>query len=107
MKLEQAKKEITRIKQEEPSYTDLGRALGFTRQYAQQIKDKDLSEEQIRSLEEYFKVNLAIDNPEDIKNENDATQRFIESIEKICESVIEKKITAEFIEELLANKVKK
>lgn len=40
------------------TYEDIGKALDSSKQYANQIRDKELSEEQIKTLEDYFKVSL-------------------------------------------------
>ena len=41
MKLHQAIEEITGLKKSKVSYTDIAQALGVSRQYANQIKEKD------------------------------------------------------------------
>ncbi len=70
MNLFEAIEEITGQIKRKVSYTDAALALGVTRQYANQIKDKILTEENILKLEQYFEVSLA--NASQIMgNEND------------------------------------
>ena len=59
MKLYEAIEELTAKLRKKSSYTDIAAALDVTRQYANQIKDKELSFSQLAKLEKYFKVNLA------------------------------------------------
>jgi len=59
MRLLDAITEITGITKKKVSYTDIATALEVSRQYANQIKDKEITAEQIRKLEAYFKVKLA------------------------------------------------
>ena len=40
------------------SYAELAKALGVSRQYANQIKNKELTEKQIKDIESYFGVNI-------------------------------------------------
>ena len=59
MKLQEAIEELTGTLRKKISYTDIAVALDVTRQYAHQIKDKELSFEQIEKLDKYFGVDLA------------------------------------------------
>lgn len=59
MKLYEAIEELTAKLRKKISYTDIAAALDVTRQYANQIKDRELSFSQLAKLEKYFKVNLA------------------------------------------------
>lgn len=58
MKLHEAIEELTSRLRRKISYSDIASALGVTRQYANQIKDRELSREQIEKLDKYFSVNL-------------------------------------------------
>lgn len=58
MKLYEAIEELTAKLRKKISYTDIAAALDVTRQYANQIKDRELSFSQLAKLEKYFKVNL-------------------------------------------------
>lgn len=60
MKLHQAIEEITGLKKSKVSYTDIAQALGVSRQYANQIKEKELTLEQLKQLEEYFDIKFNI-----------------------------------------------
>lgn len=62
MKLYEAIEELTGKLRRKVSYTDIAIALGVTRQYANQIKDKELSCEQLERLDKHFDVNLASAN---------------------------------------------
>lgn len=65
MKLHQAIEEITGLKKSKVSYTDIAQALGVSRQYANQIKEKELTSEQLGQLEQYFNVKFDIQQEED------------------------------------------
>ena len=65
MKLHQAIEEITGLKKSKVSYTDIAQALGVSRQYANQIKEKELTSEQLVQLEQYFNVKFDIQQEED------------------------------------------
>lgn len=62
MKLYEAIEELTGKLRRKVSYTDIAIALDVTRQYANQIKDKELSCEQLERLDKHFGVNLASAN---------------------------------------------
>ena len=62
MKLYEAIEELTSKLRRKVSYTDIAIALDVTRQYANQIKDKELSCEQLERLDKHFDVNLASAN---------------------------------------------
>lgn len=62
MKLYEAIEELTGKLRRKVSYTDIAIALDVTRQYANQIKDKELSCEQLERLDKHFDVNLASAN---------------------------------------------
>ena len=57
MKLHQAIEEITGLKKSKVSYTDIAQALGVSRQYANQIKEKELTLEQLKQQMLDFKNN--------------------------------------------------
>lgn len=59
MKLQEAIQEIMGSLRKKVSYTDIATALNVTRQYANQIKEKELSKDQLIKLDEYFLTNLA------------------------------------------------
>lgn len=59
MKLYQAIEELTGKLRRKVSYTDISIALEVSRQYANQIKDKELTYEQLKKLSDYFKIDLA------------------------------------------------
>lgn len=59
MKLNKFIEEITGELKRKISYTDIAEALDVSRQYANQIKNKDLSEEQLEKLKKYFNCDLA------------------------------------------------
>lgn len=61
MKLYEAIEELTGSLKRKISYTDIAEALNVTRQYANQIKDKELSPGQLSSIDNYFGTNLAND----------------------------------------------
>lgn len=61
MRLIDAIKEITGIIKDKVSYADVARALGISRQYAHQIKEKDISDDYIHKLEKHFGVDLTGD----------------------------------------------
>ena len=58
MKVIEVISELTGVIKTKVSYTDISKALGVSRQRVAQLKDKHLSNEQIESIENYFKVNL-------------------------------------------------
>lgn len=58
MKLFEAIEELTSRLRRKISYADIAAALGVTRQYANQIKDREMSCEQINKLDRYFGTNL-------------------------------------------------
>lgn len=58
MKLTEAIEELTARCRRKISFTDIAAALNVTRQYANQIKDRELSFEQIDKLKKHFKTNL-------------------------------------------------
>lgn len=59
MKLSEAIEELTGILRRKISYTDIASALNVTRQYANQIKDKELNKEQLKMLDEHFGTYLS------------------------------------------------
>ena len=59
MKLNKFISELTGELKRKVSYAEIGNALKVSRQYANQIKNKDLSEEQLKKLENYFNLNLS------------------------------------------------
>ena len=58
MKLIEAIHEIIGLTKRKISYTDISSAMGISRQYAHQIKEKELTKEQIELLERYFEIDL-------------------------------------------------
>lgn len=62
MKLIEAKEEIIGKIKKKVSYSDLAAALDVTRQYTNQIKDKEITQEQLEKLEKYFNVDLTVAN---------------------------------------------
>ena len=62
MKLLDAMKEIMGITREKVSFADIANALGMSRQYAHQLKDRELSVVQVQKIEKYFNVDLTGDN---------------------------------------------
>lgn len=58
MKLHEAIEELTSYLRRKISYSNIASALGVTRQYANQIKDRELTKEQLDKLDKYFNVNL-------------------------------------------------
>ena len=62
MKLQEAIAELTAKFRRKISYTDIAAALDVTRQYANQIKDRELSDDQLKKLDKYFKTDLTIVN---------------------------------------------
>lgn len=74
MKLCNAIEEITGQLRKKVSYTDIANALCVTRQYANQIKNKELSHEQLMQLDNYFKTTLATVNLPVIIGDNDCIQ---------------------------------
>ncbi len=59
MKLYEAIEELTGKLKRKISYTDIAEALEVTRQYANQIKDRELSFEQLKRIDNFFQTNLA------------------------------------------------
>ena len=59
MKLYEAIEELTGKLRKKISYTDISLALEVSRQYANQIKDKELTCEQLKKLSNYFKTDLS------------------------------------------------
>ncbi len=74
MNLQDAIAELTAKFKRKISYADIAAALDVTRQYANQIKDRELSGEQIRKLDKYFNTDLTVvslageQNPSDCVN---------------------------------------
>ena len=58
MRLIEAIQEIIGLTKRKVSYADIAQAMGISRQYAHQIKDKELNKEQMDLLEKYFEVDL-------------------------------------------------
>lgn len=65
MKLNSVIEELTVRLRKKISYTDIAAALDVTRQYANQIKEKELSILQIEKLCNHFNVDFAVANPTD------------------------------------------
>ena len=61
MKLKEFIEEATGLLKKKISYAEIGRALGCTRQCANQYRDKELKQEQLDALQKYFKINLTND----------------------------------------------
>lgn len=61
MKLYKFIEEITGQLKRKVSYTDIAAALDVSRQYANQIKNKELTEEQLKKLNEYFNCHFNLD----------------------------------------------
>ena len=59
MKLYEVIEELTGILKKKISYTDIAKAMNVTRQYANQIKDKELTCEQLNRINDFFDTNLA------------------------------------------------
>ena len=59
MKLYEVIEELTGMLKRKISYTDIAKAMNVTRQYANQIKDKELSYEQLKLIDNFFRTNLA------------------------------------------------
>ncbi len=68
MKLNTIIEELTVLLRKKVSYTDVAAALDVTRQYANQIKEKDLSEQQLEKLQNYFNVKLAAPSPASLQS---------------------------------------
>ncbi len=66
MNLQEAIAELTAKFKKKISYADIAAALDVTRQYANQIKDRELSSEQIKKLDKYFNTDLTIVNLGDV-----------------------------------------
>ncbi len=62
MNLQEAIAELTAKFKKKISYADIAAALDVTRQYANQIKDRELSDEQLQKLDKYFNTDLTIVN---------------------------------------------
>ena len=58
MQVLQAISEITSILKTKVSYADIGRALGVSRQYVNQIKYDELTDEQVAKIEDFFGIRL-------------------------------------------------
>lgn len=58
MQVQQAISEIMSLKGQKVSYEALGKALGFSKQYVGQIKEKELTEKQIQKIEDFFNVDF-------------------------------------------------
>lgn len=71
MRLQDAITEITGITRRKVSYTDIATALEVSRQYANQIKDKTITAEQLRKLEAYFGIKLTNVNKANSREEDD------------------------------------
>ena len=65
MQVQEAISEIISKTGQKLSYESFGKALGFTKQYVGQIKNKELTREQIDQLEKYFNIDFTNVNPED------------------------------------------
>lgn len=61
MLLIEAMKEITGITKEKVSYADIANAFGMSRQYAHQLRNRELSLKQIQKIEAYFGIDLTGD----------------------------------------------
>lgn len=64
MKLNEAMAELMSKKRKKISYADIASALSVTRQYANQIRDKELTNEQTSRLETFFNCSLNPNNNE-------------------------------------------
>lgn len=71
MNLQDAIAELTAKFKRKISYADIAAALDVTRQYANQIKDRELSGEQIRKLDKYFNTDLTVVSLTGEQNPND------------------------------------
>ncbi len=71
MNLQDAIAELTAKFKRKISYADIAAALDVTRQYANQIKDRELSGEQIRKLDKYFNTDLTVVSLAGEQNPND------------------------------------
>lgn len=58
MKLYQAIEELTGLLKRKISYTDIAAALNVSRQYANQLKEKELNKNQIEQIQKYFKTKI-------------------------------------------------
>lgn len=71
MNLQEAIAELTAKFKKKISYADIAAALDVTRQYANQIKDRELSNEQLKKLDKYFNSDLTIVNLPEPLDPND------------------------------------
>ena len=71
MNLQDAIAELTAKFKRKISYADIAAVLDVTRQYANQIKDRELSGEQIRKLDKYFNTDLTVVSLAGEQNPND------------------------------------
>ena len=67
MQVLQAISEITSKLKSKVSYADVGKALGVSRQYINQIKYDDLTAEQIEKIEKFFNIHLTDVKLTDVK----------------------------------------
>lgn len=58
MKVKDAIAEVISQTKRKISYDEFGKSFGITRQRVQQILDRDLADEQLKKVEEFFNVNL-------------------------------------------------
>ena len=66
MKTKEALSEIIGLKKRNVSQQEIGKVLGVTKQYIGQIMNKDLTKEQLKLLEEYFRIDFTkVNNEED------------------------------------------
>lgn len=61
MKLIDAMKELTGLTKEKISFANIANALGMSRQYAHQLRNRELSSSHLHKLETYFNVDLTGD----------------------------------------------
>ena len=66
MKLKEFIEEATGLLKKKISYAEIGRALGCTRQCANQYRDKELKQEQLDVLQKYFKIDLTNDKKQGV-----------------------------------------
>lgn len=63
--------ELTGLLKKKITYSDIATALNVTRQYANQIKDKDLSKKQIQAIDNHFGSNFTNVNSLNTTNEEE------------------------------------
>lgn len=63
--------ELTGLLKKKITYSDIATALNVTRQYANQIKDKDLSKKQIQAIDNHFGSNFTNVNSPNTTNEEE------------------------------------